>query len=76
MTTVAVSLISSAASILCVIITSIMSNRKIEQQLMTNQAVTDVKIENLTTELRKQNTFGDRITKLETKVEILEKGAK
>ena len=46
---------------------------KIENQLMMAQAVTDTKIEQLTDEVRKHNTFGDRITKLETKVEILER---
>lgn len=59
-----------------VIITNMMSNKKIENQLTTNQAVTDTKLDILTEEVKKHNTFGDRITKLETKVEILEKGAK
>lgn len=58
-----------------VIITNMMSNKKIENQLTTNQAVTDTKLDILTEEVKKHNTFGDRITKLETKVEILEKGA-
>ena len=59
-----------------VIITNMMSNKKIENQLTTNQAVTDTKLDILTEEVKKHNTFGDRITKLETKIEILEKGAK
>jgi len=66
-------LITGGLSLLGVIITNISSNRKIEMQLMNAQAVTDVKIENLTDEVRKHNSFADRITILETKVENIEK---
>lgn len=69
-------LITGGLALLGVIITNMMSNKKIENQLTTNQAVTDTKLDILTEEVKKHNTFGDRITKLETKVEILEKGAK
>lgn len=51
------------------------SNKKLEQQLATNQAVINTKIEHLTDELKKYNSHDSRITKLETKVELLEKGA-
>lgn len=69
-------LITGGFALVGVIITNMMSNKKIENQLTTNQAVTDTKLDILTEEVKKHNTFGDRITKLETKVEILEKGAK
>ena len=69
-------LITGGLALLGVIITNMMSNKKIENQLTTNQAVTDKILYILTEEVKKHNTFGDRITKLETKVEILEKGAK
>lgn len=59
-----------------VIITNISSNRSIEQKLITSQAVTDTKIEALTEEVRKHNSFADRITALEVKVANLEKGGK
>lgn len=68
-------LITGGLALVGVIITNMMSNKKIETQLTTNQAVTDTKLDILTEEVKKHNTFGDRITKLETKVEILEKGA-
>lgn len=68
-------LITGGLALVGVIITNMMSNKKIESQLTTNQAVTDTKLDILTEEVKKHNTFGDRITKLETKVEILEKGA-
>ena len=68
-------LITGGLALVGVIITNMMSNKKIENQLTTNQAVTDTKLDILTEEVKKHNTFGDRITRLETKVELLEKGA-
>lgn len=66
-------LIASGLSLVGVIITNMSSNKKIETQLLTAQAVTDAKIENLTDEVRKHNSFADRITKLEVKVDAIEK---
>ena len=64
---VIVALITGGCSVLGVIITNLASNRKVEQQIEKAQAVTDVKLENLTEEVRKHNSFGDRITRLEDK---------
>lgn len=75
MTQIIPAMITGGLALVGVIITNMMSNKKIENQLTTNQAVTDTKLDILTEEVKKHNTFGDRITKLETKVEILEKGA-
>lgn len=75
MTQILPAIITGGLALVGVIITNMMSNKKIENQLTTNQAVTDTKLDILTEEVKKHNTFGDRITKLETKVEILEKGA-
>lgn len=69
-------LITGGLSLIGVIITNVSSSKKIEAQLMTAQAVTDTKIENLTDEVRKHNTFADRITTLEVKVDALERGIK
>ena len=66
-------LITGGLSLLGVIITNISANKKIEMQLMNAQAVTDVKLEQLTDEVRKHNSFADRITTLEVKVDSLEK---
>lgn len=60
-----VALITGGCSVLGVILTNLASNRKVEQQIEKAQAVTDVKIEQLTDEVRKHNSFGDRITRLE-----------
>jgi predicted RNase H-like nuclease (RuvC/YqgF family) len=62
---VIVALITGGCSVLGVILTNLASNRKVEQQIEKAQAVTDVKIEQLTDEVRKHNSFGDRITRLE-----------
>lgn len=69
-------LITGGLSLIGVIITNVSSSKKIEAQLMTAQAVTDTKIETLTEEVRKHNTFADRITALEVKVDALERGNK
>jgi len=66
-------LITGGLSLIGVIITNVSSSKKIEAQLMTAQAVTDTKIETLTEEVRKHNTFADRITALEVKVAALER---
>lgn len=66
-------IITGGLSLLGVIITNISANKKIEMQLMNAQAVTDVKLEQLTDEVRKHNSFADRITILEVKVDALER---
>lgn len=73
MESIVTAIITGGLALCGVVITNLSSNKKIESQLMTNQAVTNAKIESLTEEVKKHNTFGDRITKLETKVEILER---
>lgn len=73
MESVITAVITGGLALLGVVITNMSGNKKIENQLMTAQAVTDTKIENLTDEVRKHNSFADRITKLEVKVDALEK---
>jgi hypothetical protein len=73
MENIIVAIIAGGLSLLGVIITNLSSGRKIEQQLMNAQAVTDVKIEQLTDEVRKHNQWADRITTLEVKVDALER---
>lgn len=73
MESIIVAIITGGVSVLCVIITSMSANKKIESQLISNQEVTNTKIEMLTEEVKKHNSFGDRITRLETKVDLLER---
>ena len=74
METIITALITGGLALVGVIFTNLASNKKIEQQIITAQAVTDTKIDQLTDEVRRHNTFGDRITKLEVKVDALERG--
>ena len=76
MESIVTAIITGGLALCGVVITNLSSNKKIEQQLMTNQAVTNAKIENLTEEVKKHNSFGDRITRLETTVEILQREVK
>ena len=72
MESIIVAIIAGGLSLLGVIITNMSSNKKIESQLLMSQAVTDAKIENLTEEVRKHNSFADRITTLEVRVDNIE----
>lgn len=76
MESIVTAIITGGLALCGVVITNLSSNKKIESQLMTNQAVTNAKIESLTEEVKKHNTFGDRITRLETTVEILQREVK
>ena len=76
MENVIVALITGGLSFLGVMFSNVAANRKIEQNLITSQAVTDTQIRNLDTkismlaeEVRKHNSFADRITRLEADVE-------
>lgn len=61
-------IITGVLSLIGVAITNTSSNRKVETNLEKNQAVTDTKIEELTEEVRKHNSFATRIPVLEEKV--------
>jgi len=73
MENIIVALITGGLALVGVVISNVSSNKKIEQQLITSQAITDTKLENLTEEVRKHNSFADRITALEVKVSELER---
>ena len=53
-----------------IIITNVMSNRKIEHTLETSQAVTDYKIEELTREVREHNNFAKRVPVMEEQIKV------
>ena len=76
MDNIVTAVITGGLALLGVIITNISGNKKIENQLITNQAVTDTNLKNLTEEVRKHNSFADRITALEVKVDSLERSRK
>ena len=78
MENVIVALITGGLSFLGVLFSNLSSNKKIEANMTTAQAVTEEKIGNLDSkisaladEVRKHNSFADRITKLEVALDAL-----
>lgn len=74
---VVTALITGGLALAGVIISNIMGNRKIENQLFTQQAVTDAKIEALSKnleelkeEVKKHNNFAGRIPVLEEQMKV------
>lgn len=76
MESVITAIIAGGLSLVGVIISNLSANKKIETQLSTNQAVVNTKIDMLTEEVKKHNSFGDRITRMEVRLETIEKGGK
>lgn len=74
MESIVTAIIAGGLSLVGVIITNLSANKKIETQLSTNQAVVNTKIDMLTEEVKKHNSFGDRITRMEVRLDNLEKG--
>lgn len=68
METIISAAITGGLALLGVIITSITSNKKIEQKLNTAQAVTDCKLEELTREVREHNNFAKRMPVVEEQI--------
>lgn len=70
------SLIASAVtgflSLVGVIITCMESNKKIDITLEKNQAITDCKLEELTNEVHKHNTYIEKIPVMEEKIRNIE----
>lgn len=65
------SLITGGLALLGVIITNMMSNRKIEHQLDKQQGITDTKLEELTREVRAHNNFAQRIPVIEEQIKVV-----
>lgn len=64
--------IAGGLSLIGVIIVTMSSNKQIETKLITAQAVTDTKLENLTEEVKRHNDFGSRIPVIEERQTRLE----
>lgn len=64
-------LITGLLALAGVIISNIMSNKKIENQLSTAQAVTDCKIDELTREVREHNNFAKRMPVVEEQIKVI-----
>lgn len=72
MENIIVALIAGGMSLIGVIITNITSNKSIEAKLMVAQGITDTKIDNLTQEVKRHNSFTDKIPRLETRLDAVE----
>lgn len=64
MTEIIVALITGMASVAAVVITNNKNNRDILHKLDNSQAITEVKIQELTHEVRRHNDFAERIPTL------------
>jgi type II secretory pathway pseudopilin PulG len=76
MESIIVAIITGGLALIGVIFSNAQSNRKIEQQLQTAQAVTDVKIDNLREEVKKHNDFACKIPVIEQRLTQVEEDIK
>lgn len=60
--------ISGGLALVGVIITNLTSSNKIRQEIKTQQAVTDCKLEELTREVRAHNNFAQRMPVVENEI--------
>lgn len=63
--------VTGVLSVIGIIITNMQSNRKIEHQLDTAQAVADCKIDELTREVREHNNFARRMPVVEEQIKVI-----
>jgi uncharacterized membrane protein YecN with MAPEG domain len=54
-----------------VVVSNIVSNRKVQYQLHEQQKITDVKLEELTREVRKHNNFAERVPVIEEQIKVI-----
>lgn len=69
-----VSMVTGGFSLAGIIITNVLSNKKIEHQLEVSMAITNTKLEDLTKQVEKHNQVIERTFKLEQAVVDLQKG--
>ena len=70
MDAIIVALITGGLSPLGVVITNMMAARRTEQRMITAQAVTDARLEELTREVRAHNNFAQRVPVLEEQLRV------
>ncbi len=70
MEAILVALITGGLSLLGVVITNMMAARRAEQRMVTAQAVTDARLEELTREVRAHNNFAQRVPVLEEQLRV------
>ena len=65
-------IIAGGLALIGVIITNLSSNKSMENKLVTAQAVTDTKIDTLTSEVRKHNEFAQKVPVMEEKIKSID----
>lgn len=65
-------IITGILTLLGVVITNSSSNKSVESKLVTGQAVTDEKIDQLRREVEKHNNVIERVPVIENKINVLE----
>lgn len=65
------SIITGGLTLIGVVITVLSGNKKTQNQLSTQQAVTDTKIEELTREVREHNNFARRVPVVEEQIKVI-----
>lgn len=68
METIISAAITGGLALIGVIITNLMSNKKMEQKLAQSQAVTECRLEELTREVREHNNFAKRMPVVEEQI--------
>ena len=71
MEAILVALITGGLSLLGVVITNMMAARRAEQRMVTAQAVTDARLEELTREVREHNSFARRMPVVEEQIKVI-----
>lgn len=71
MEAIIVAIITGGLSLIGVVFSNASSNKKIENQLNTQQAVMDTKIDELTREVREHNHFAQRIPVVEEQIKVI-----
>ncbi|MBE6795850.1 MAG: hypothetical protein E7533_04630 [Ruminococcaceae bacterium] len=69
--TVISAVITGLLTLLGVIVTNISSGRKMRFQIEKSQAITDVKVEELTREVRQHNNFAARMPVVEEQIKVI-----
>lgn len=64
------SIITGDLALVGVVFSNLSNNKKIENKLSTQQAVTDTKLEELTREVRAHNNFAQRVPVIEEQIKV------
>ena len=71
METIITAIITGGLSLIGVVFSNLLSNKKIQSQLNTQQAVMDTKIDELTREVREHNHFAQRVPVVEEQIKVI-----